>query len=352
MYRYQLNYARALEYFEIALSAHTQVGNRASAAIVTGGIGCVYLSISDYTHALNYLTAALAAHEELEMKSEAASALGNIGLVYARDDYEGYNPLLAEELLLKALLTLEEVNAKGDLNDIHKYLANLYKKQKRWKKCQSHFEKSYELEKELQIEEAKKQAERLDYVRKTAEREKQFAVEQAKHEATQELLYNVLPKSIAQKMLQGTRLIAEKLPCVSVLFADVVNFTKLSQRISPEELVESLDNIFSTFDILAEKHGLEKIKTIGDAYMVVSGAPLQRSDHVDAIARFAIEMVESIKEFSLKSTGEKIHLRIGIHSGEVVAGVIGKKKFAYDLWGDAVNTASRMESHGEPGKIS
>jgi class 3 adenylate cyclase len=152
-------------------------------------------------------------------------------------------------------------------------------------------------------------------------------------------------------MLDGTKLIAEKLPSVSVLFADIVGFTKLSQRITPEQLVEGLDKIFSAFDTLAEKYGLEKIKTIGDAYMVVAGAPEKREDHANAMAEFALEMVEAMKEFSSQSTGEQIQLRIGIHSGEVVAGVIGKKKFAYDLWGDAVNTASRMESHGEAGRI-
>src|SRR6185369_12244634 len=117
------------------------------------------------------------------------------------------------------------------------------------------------------------------------------------------------------------------------------------------ELVEGLDRIFSEFDTLAEKYGLEKIKTIGDAYMVVSGAPEPRADHADVLMQFAIEMLEVMKQFRSISTGEQIQLRIGIHSGEVVAGVIGKKKFAYDMWGDAVNTAARMESHGEPDKI-
>jgi class 3 adenylate cyclase len=191
----------------------------------------------------------------------------------------------------------------------------------------------------------------MEQRRQTAENEKRAAVSQAKHQATEELLHNVLPPGIAGKMLDGTTLIAEKLSDVSVLFADIVNFTKLSQSISPEELVEGLDRIFSEFDALAEKHGLEKIKTIGDAYMVVSGAPVPRADHAEAMAVFALEMVEAMKQFRSISTGGEIQLRIGIHSGEVVAGVIGKKKFAYDLWGDAVNTASRMESHGEAGKI-
>ena len=152
-------------------------------------------------------------------------------------------------------------------------------------------------------------------------------------------------------MLSGSKLIAEKLSNVSVLFADIVDFTKLSQRETPEELVEGLDRIFTEFDTLAEKYGLEKIKTIGDAYMVVSGAPEPREDHAEVMVHFAVEMLEAMKQFRSISTGEQIQLRIGIHTGEVVAGVIGKKKFAYDMWGDAVNTAARMESHGEPDRI-
>ncbi|MFZ1572295.1 MAG: adenylate/guanylate cyclase domain-containing protein, partial [Candidatus Kapaibacterium sp.] len=162
---------------------------------------------------------------------------------------------------------------------------------------------------------------------------------------------NVLPISIANRIINGENLIAEKLSNVSVLFADIVNFTKLSQSISPEQLVDGLDRIFTAFDLLADKYNLEKIKTIGDAYMVVAGAPLPRNDHAQAMANMAIDMIEAMKQFTSITTGEPIQIRIGIHSGEVVAGVIGKKKFAYDLWGDAVNTASRMESHGEPNQI-
>ena len=203
----------------------------------------------------------------------------------------------------------------------------------------------------MQNEEAIKHAEQLDYERKTADRDKQAAVERAKHDATIQLLHNVLPPSIASKMLDGATLIAEKLDNVSVLFADIVNFTKLSQIISAEDLVAGLDRIFTEFDALAEKHGLEKIKTIGDSYMVVGGAPDPRVDHAEAIAQMAFDMMHAMKQFTSIATGESITIRIGIHCGDVVAGVIGKKKFAYDLWGDAVNTASRMESHGESGKI-
>ncbi len=175
-----------------------------------------------------------------------------------------------------------------------------------------------------------------------------ISLEQARSEA---LLLNVLPPSIAERLKNGEKTIAEKLSAVSVLFADIVDFTGLSQSTTPEQLVEGLDRIFSEFDALAEKYGLEKIKTIGDAYMVVAGAPEPREDHAEAIASMAIEMLDAMQKFKSDISPDHIQLRIGIHSGEVVAGVIGKKKFAYDMWGDAVNMAARMESHGEAGKI-
>jgi len=137
---------------------------------------------------------------------------------------------------------------------------------------------------------------------------------------------------------------------VSVLFADIVGFTALSQRTTPEALVGMLDELFSAFDRLAEKHGLEKIKTIGDCYMVVSGIPEPRADHAAAMARFAIDMMDELHAYAKRRSSD-LTIRCGVNTGSVVAGVIGRKKFIYDLWGDTVNTASRMESHGVAGRI-
>jgi class 3 adenylate cyclase len=134
------------------------------------------------------------------------------------------------------------------------------------------------------------------------------------------------------------------------MFADLVNFTNFSTQTSPKELVELLNQIFSKFDRLAEQHGVEKIKTIGDAYMAVAGLPTPSPNHAQAIAQMALDMQDAITQFNTE-TGENFSLRIGINSGPVVAGVIGIKKFSYDLWGDTVNTASRMESHGIAGSI-
>ena len=169
-------------------------------------------------------------------------------------------------------------------------------------------------------------------------------------EKSDRLLLNVLPQPIAERLKQDQSIIADTFAEVTVLFADIVGFTQISAQISPPELVSLLNEIFSTFDRLAEKHGLEKIKTIGDAYMVVGGLPMPRSDHAEAIAQMAIDMQQAITEFS-DMHDRDFSIRIGINSGPVVAGVIGIKKFIYDLWGDTVNTASRMESHGLPGHI-
>lgn len=167
---------------------------------------------------------------------------------------------------------------------------------------------------------------------------------------SESLLLNILPKTIAEQLKQSTDAIAEHFDEVSILFSDIVGFTPLSARLSPIDLVKLLNEMFSKFDKLAEKYQLEKIKTIGDAYMVAAGLPVQRKNHAQAIAEMALDMQGSIQQFSLENR-EEFQIRIGIHSGPVVAGVIGKKKFSYDLWGDTVNVASRMESSGIPGKI-
>ena len=170
--------------------------------------------------------------------------------------------------------------------------------------------------------------------------------EQARSEA---LITNVLPSSIAERLKEATGSIADHVECVTILFADVVNFTPLSERLPAAEVVGMLDRLFSRFDALVERHGLEKIKTIGDCYMAAAGAPDPCLDHARRTALLALEMRAAL---AVPIAGqESLEMRIGIDTGPVTAGVIGTKRFHYDLWGDAVNTASRMESSGRPGEI-
>ena len=175
---------------------------------------------------------------------------------------------------------------------------------------------------------------------------------------SERLLLNVLPQSIAER-LKGrpevtadtfTEVIADSFPEATVLFADIVEFTKLSAGLSPQGLVAMLNEVFTDFDLIADNRGLEKIKTIGDAYMAVAGLPVATPDHAVRAAHMALDMLEAIDRFNAR-TGHALAVRIGINSGAGVAGVIGKRKFIYDLWGDAVNIASRMESHGVAGRV-
>jgi class 3 adenylate cyclase len=167
---------------------------------------------------------------------------------------------------------------------------------------------------------------------------------------SEQLLLNVLPEPIGQRLKRGEAPIADTFPEVTILFSDLVGFTQLSAGLPATELVELLNEIFSELDSLAAAHGVEKIKTIGDAYLAVAGIPVPREDHARAVADMAIEMLRVQQRFAERRK-LPLQMRVGINSGPVVAGVIGKHKFTYDLWGDAVNVASRMESQGLPGRI-
>jgi adenylate cyclase len=187
-----------------------------------------------------------------------------------------------------------------------------------------------------------------DYIEQLKIKQKRLQEEQDKSE---QLLLNILPEPIAKRLKENLEdEIADYFPDVTVLFSDLVGFTQMSTGTSAQELVKKLNQIFSAFDDLTEKYGLEKIKTIGDAYMLVGGVPTERADHVEAVAQMGLEMLKEIQRFN-KENQEGFKIRVGIHTGPVVAGVIGKNKFIYDLWGDTVNTASRMESQGLSDRI-
>jgi class 3 adenylate cyclase len=179
--------------------------------------------------------------------------------------------------------------------------------------------------------------------------EAQAAVIAEEKEKSERLVHNMLPRHIAAQLLEGKD-VAERLPDVSVLFADLVGFTPLSSKLPPDSLISVLDELFSRFDELAGRHGLEKIKTIGDAYMAVAGAIEPTPDHAERTTALGLDMLDTVAEFAAEVNLD-LQLRVGINSGPVVAGVIGRARYSYDLWGDTVNVASRMESQGVPGAV-
>jgi len=187
---------------------------------------------------------------------------------------------------------------------------------------------------------------RLRFAQLQAEKE----LVELEKEKSEKLLLNILPGAIAGRLKSGEKTIANGHATVSVMFADLCGFTALSRKTNPAKLVEMLNGIFTAFDLIVEKHGVEKIKTIGDCYMMVGGLPTHRDDHAQVVADAALEMVHALDQLN-QVNGTDLKMRVGIHTGPVVAGVIGKIKFTYDLWGDTVNVASRMESSGLPGMV-
>jgi adenylate cyclase len=183
------------------------------------------------------------------------------------------------------------------------------------------------------------------------DRERKFMVDLEQEKSRSEaLLLNILPQSIVNRMRNGATTIADRIPAATILFCDIVGFTTLSQELTVDRTIDFLSKIFSAFDRLAAEHAVEKIKTIGDAYMVAAGIPETQSDHADRIVALAPRMLDAVAQIA-KTTDLPLRARIGIHTGPVIAGVIGTYKFVYDVWGDTVNTASRMESHSLPGRI-
>jgi guanylate cyclase len=182
------------------------------------------------------------------------------------------------------------------------------------------------------------------------EKNRLFTLLRGEQSKSENLLLNILPKEIAAILKNESRTIADHYTEASILFADMVGFTPLSAQLAPVEVVELLNEAFSYFDSLLDKYDVEKIRTIGDSYMVVSGVPRRRADHAQALVCMALEMRDFVKTHTFRNS-QQVSFRIGINSGPVIGGVIGKRKFVYDVWGDAVNVASRMESHGKGGTI-
>ncbi|MBL7997885.1 MAG: tetratricopeptide repeat protein [Candidatus Kapabacteria bacterium] len=349
------DYPMALEYYNRALSINEQIGNKGGAATIIGNMGNVYWHLSDYPKALDCFTRALALDEELGNKNGVARHTGNIGALCSKQNLTVYDAVRAEGFLLDALSISTEVGDKVACIEFHKNLADFYEQEGRITDAYSHFKKYTSIRELLNIEETRKQE---------AIREQQKQIEIARTRATAEkrILNNILPEEITQRLIKGENPIADTFDCVSVLFMDIIDFTKLSTKISAEHLVHLLNAIFTVADGVMREFGLEKIKTIGDAYMAVAGAPVVQQDHAHRAANAALKLLELMQNLEVSfpdSLGDKswieslpeIHVRIGLHCGPVAAGVVGENKFLYDLWGDAVNTASRMESYGEAGRI-
>ena len=356
------DYTLAFEYIHKSLALHEKLGKKEGILGNLGNIGMLHRKLLDYSNALEYLQKALAIAEEIGSKNSIATCLGNIGKIYGTKDFDGYDTTIAEEFMMKAIAMNGETGAIGKNIDVFQNLANLYEDMERWKEANEYNKKYHELEKQVESNEAKKQASILEQQRQTAEREKHLELERMRATAEKRILNNILPEEITNRLIQGENPIADHFDSVSVLFMDIVDFTPLATSITAQQLVHLLNAIFSAADGVMREFGMEKIKTIGDAYMAVAGAPVVQHDHAQRAGQAALQLLDVMENLVVtfpENYGDRswiesipeIKVRIGLHCGPVAAGVVGENKFLYDLWGDAVNTAARMESHGEAGRI-
>jgi len=383
----------SLDYYNKAYEMYKEIDNKNGMARNLGNAGNIYTQDDDKTKALELYSGALKMYEDLGNKMAVAAFLINIANIYREiaEDTTGklkvgeYTRAKRSELLQmssrdagKAVDLAAETgyleavrDGLGNLANVH-YLMGDYKKAFELHKKYSEMADSMtrrnnaadisKLDAQYQLERQDKeiQIRQLEVAKK---RNTNFflgagimlllvviifiAKERKKSE---KLLLNILPVKVAERLKKKEHPIADHFTGASVMFIDMADFTSFAANRDPKELVGMLNDIFTQFDVIAEKHGLEKIKTIGDCYMAVSGLPQPRADHAVAAANMAIEVKELVKDFKT-TDGTPVHFRIGLDCGPVVAGVIGQKKFIYDLWGDAVNTASRMESTGVAGEI-
>ncbi len=383
-------YDSAEYYFDISLKA---VDGTEDAPYTLNDIGALYMLEHEYDKAIEIQERASKLAKDLDMKSDCAIALIGLGKSYvAKKDLNR-----GAEKLLEAELVANEVDAKYSLLEIYKGLSEIYSIKNDFKnkaKYQSLLlaikDSIYNLESDKKLGtlqfafDLDKQKNQINLLTKDQEIQQQeiarqklvrngfiggFAVvlifagifflqrNKIKEEKkrSDELLLNILPEETAEELKQTGTAKAKRFDMVSVMFTDFKNFTQASELLSPEELVKEIDTCFSAFDAIITKHGIEKIKTIGDAYMCVAGLPVEKATHAEDVIKAGLEMQAYIEENKKEKQAKNeifFELRLGVHSGPVVAGVVGTKKFAYDIWGDAVNTASRMESSGEIGKVN
>lgn len=375
----QKHHAQALQNYQESLQLSTELNDVMGIAASTYNLGVIFDRNGEMEHALESYLRAYHLYKQLNVLGPLAIVMNSLGIIHKKlgkqeeagkwsteaittsikaGDRHGegfartYHAQLLKEqgLYAKAIAEAEaavaiyqEIGSKDNLNTAYLVISEAYEALGNTAKALQAYKAFHQTDAEVLGKDA---SERLTQLNFQHEMERKEAV----HKATEDMLHNILPVPIANRILRGDKQIADMFEQVSVFFCDIAGFTKLSQNIAPTELVNILNDIFSEFDRLAVKHGLEKIKTIGDSYMAVAGIPSPLHDHAERAAAFALDVLACMQQYRL-NTGRALEIRAGLHCGHAVAGVIGKNKYAYDLWGDTVNTASRMESHSIENKI-
>ncbi len=353
---------KSIECLLEAKAMNEEIGNPDGVADMVGSLGISYRDAGDFEKALECTIQGIALHEALRARSDVAIGKSHLATLYSTADTDYYDPDKSELLLKEAIEVCTELGTTNLSSGMYAKLADLYQQTSEWEKCVSALRMHQELQSQLQTEDAANRALQHDSQRKLEDSERDRRVKLARFQEQEKVLNNILPENITLRLIKGEKTIADHFDCVSVLFMDIVGFTPLASSVSAQELVLLLNTIFSAADAVMREFGLEKIKTIGDAYMAVAGAPHVQDDHAYRAAKAALGLRDAMQH-TFQTFPEthgnaewtqlipKVNVRIGVHCGPVAAGVVGEIKFLYDLWGDAVNTAARMESHGQARRV-
>ncbi len=333
----QKDVSRAVEKLEQARTIAEPISDLHSLTQIYNRLGLCYMESDDFSSAIKYYDMASQTGQAAGLPQNLVETEKNKGKAYQQLGQLNK----ASDCFLHCMDIATRIGNKNSTMDVLQTLYELKKGAGDWQQALTYFEQCIALQNEIRNADAQKQIANLKVGYDLELKEREMV-------AVERVLHNVLPQKIAARIRAGEEQIVERFSQASVLFADIVGFTSWSAEMDVNELAAHLDAFFRAFDKLAEKYGVEKIKTIGDSSMCASGLPEPCEDHAERMANLALAMEQQMKTFAQTAA---IELRIGIHTGEVVAGVIGANKYSYDLWGDTVNTASRMESHGIPGKI-
>lgn len=365
VYLEQYNYEPALQLQQQALELRLKIGDKAKIASSYSNIGNVLRATGKTTEALDYYNHALNLFTIVNEKRGLMQSYNNLGELY----FELHNYAEAHKYLAIAVKLGNETGLKNLLRKSYEFLASVYEHEGHYRLAYDTYKTFTKLDKEIQNSETskqiaqmtlryeieqKEQAAELERV-KNAELTKAFISLELEKKRSEELLNNILPEEISQELKEHGKTKARSFESATVLFADIQGFTSISTQLSAEDIVSSIDEYFEAFDRVVEKHGIEKIKTIGDAYLCVGGVPVATQNHADAVLLAAKDFLLEVATLRHKRNAEGKHtfdFRIGIHTGPVVAGIVGIKKFAYDIWGDTVNTASRLQQYSEPNRIN
>ena len=339
----------ALEHYTKAIEVNRELGNRFKEGVHIGSVGDVHVHEGRLEEALESYQTALNILEDSELIAEYYDIQLEITKILLNPASPRYDIAKAETILLDSLEVLHKHNLKSIELAYLGTLSELYKSQHQWEKTYSYYVDSMNVKQDITSDEVLKKIKDFEFQKSYHELEQQRMIEMTKLQEKEQLLHEILPSHVADRIIQGETTIAQECHDMTIMFADIVGFTSLSEHLQPTQVIEILNTVYSKLDQLAEHHGIEKIKTIGDAYMAISNDD-DADEHKRRMLSFAKAILHTCTDIILPN-GNALQMRIGIHSGPTVTGVIGTKKFSYDVWGDAVNTASRMESNGEPGTI-